>query len=498
MVIKMKKIIMSIIVIGWLFTSCIVTANVYDPDDFHMDLSEFHRAYPTADIYVDDDAPLEWYDETHVRTIQEGLDRSSSDDFVFVYNGIYYESTIWINKSVTLRGENKQTTIIDGNNELPSHIFIKNVKKVKISGFKIRNMAGTGPYLNSSSNITFFNNIFDCVFTAYMDLSHISIIKNIFTENIDLWGCSNSVISDNVFTLENNDGIRSRYGNKNVIKDNSFTNCDTGIYLSECDNAILKGNTITNASDEGIHILCSTNIEITENSLHKNDWGILLRGTNTNNIDIFQNTLDDMTYGIEITTSVCSVSITENILKNCHIGFSTFSRNNILKRNVITDCFYGIFMIFTNQLPTQTGNVITKNMITNNKGYGLYLIGSNDNLITDNHFLDNWNYVLCIANQSDRNIITGNNIIGNNKGIIIDDSSSANIFYRNNFINNNVNAYDAGYNIWYNLVNKRGNYWDDYDGLDSNGDGIGDTPHNIPPRVLFNVDRYPLIEPLNI
>jgi len=23
-------------------------------------------------IYVDDDAPLEWYDETHVKTVQEG------------------------------------------------------------------------------------------------------------------------------------------------------------------------------------------------------------------------------------------------------------------------------------------------------------------------------------------------------------------------------------------------------------------------------------------
>jgi hypothetical protein len=38
-----------------------------------------------------------------------------------------------------------------------------------------------------------------------------------------------------------------------------------------------------------------------------------------------------------------------------------------------------------------------------------------------------------------------------------------------------------------------GNYWSDYNGTDSNGDGIVDTPYIIDDK---NVDHYPLMKPL--
>jgi hypothetical protein len=46
-----------------------------------------------------------------------------------------------------------------------------------------------------------------------------------------------------------------------------------------------------------------------------------------------------------------------------------------------------------------------------------------------------------------------------------------------------VNSWDAGYPFG-------GNYWSDYDGGDSDGDGIGDTPYYIDEG---NVDHYPLM-----
>jgi len=64
-------------------------------------------------IYVDDDASPEWYDETHVRTIQEGIDIASDGDTIFVYSGTYY-GLIIINKTLRLTGEEKSSTIIDG------------------------------------------------------------------------------------------------------------------------------------------------------------------------------------------------------------------------------------------------------------------------------------------------------------------------------------------------------------------------------------------------
>ena len=36
-------------------------------------------------IYVDDDADPDWYDATHVKTIQEGIDNATSGQTIYVY-----------------------------------------------------------------------------------------------------------------------------------------------------------------------------------------------------------------------------------------------------------------------------------------------------------------------------------------------------------------------------------------------------------------------------
>ena len=46
--------------------------------------------------------------------IQDAIDNTSDGDTVFVFNGTYYENVI-INKAINLIGENRNTTIIDGN-----------------------------------------------------------------------------------------------------------------------------------------------------------------------------------------------------------------------------------------------------------------------------------------------------------------------------------------------------------------------------------------------
>jgi hypothetical protein len=78
-------------------------------------------------------------------------------------------------------------------------------------------------------------------------------------------------------------------------------------------------------------------------------------------------------------------------------------------------------------------------------------------------------------------------------------SAENNTFYHNNFINNNNTIYvenanlTAKSNFWDN--GEEGNYWDDYNGTDSDRDGIGDTPYVIN---RDNIDSYPLMAPFDV
>jgi parallel beta-helix repeat protein len=90
-------------------------------------------------------------------------------------------------------------------------------------------------------------------------------------------------------------------------------------------------------------------------------------------------------------------------------------------------------------------------------------------------------------------LINNNTIRDTQTGIYIT-SSKNNTIYHNNFINNINNAYDDLSNFWDDGYTNGGNYWDDYMGVDSNDDGLGDTPHNIPGN--GNLDNYPIYNPI--
>ena len=53
------------------------------------------------------------YVPTDYHTIQEAMNHATSGDIIFVHNGTYYENIV-IDKSVSLIGENRNLTIIDG------------------------------------------------------------------------------------------------------------------------------------------------------------------------------------------------------------------------------------------------------------------------------------------------------------------------------------------------------------------------------------------------
>jgi len=146
------------------------------------------------------------------------------------------------------------------------------------------------------------------------------------------------------------------------------------------------------------------------------------------------------------------------------------------------------------QIASCIRNTIRDCVIRNN-GLGIYLHKSNDSVIVGNKIVDS-SWVGIYVRDSNNNDIH-DNIIADNVwlgGIYIATlSSTFNKLCRNNFINNSMNAQSLGSNTkWDNGA--EGNYWDDYSGVDSNGDGIGDTSYT-----FFNdVDEYPLMEPWSL
>jgi len=111
---------------------------------------------------------------------------------------------------------------------------------------------------------------------------------------------------------------------------------------------------------------------------------------------------------------------------------------------------------------------------------------------------------ILLERNSDRNKIIGNEIKSCSKGIFVRSGSTDNEIYHNNFVDNVEQARDdGGTNYWddgggnnmYKSSVIGGNYWSDYTGSDTNGDGIGEEPYKIPGTAKAQ-DNYPLVEPV--
>ncbi|MFO7678349.1 MAG: PKD domain-containing protein [Thermoplasmatota archaeon] len=95
--------------------------------------------------------------ETYYSTIQQAIDNALDGDTIVIQKGSYIES-IWINKSITIKGENKAYTIIS---PLDQNTFTINADDVILRNITITNSA-TGISLYGShctiANITFLDN----------------------------------------------------------------------------------------------------------------------------------------------------------------------------------------------------------------------------------------------------------------------------------------------------------------------------------------------------
>jgi len=140
-------------------------------------------------------------------TIQEAIDAAVFGETIVVASGVYHEH-IGVDKSLTLKGESCNTTIIDGDGETRIIVVIK-ASEVRFSGFTIRN--GSGGLLLEYSN--------------------------------------DSIIADSIIagTLE---GLSLLFSHNNTIIANMMKDNERGLFLGDSNNNRIYYNNFINNTEQ--------------------------------------------------------------------------------------------------------------------------------------------------------------------------------------------------------------------------------------------------------
>ena len=460
-------------------------------------------------------------------TIQGAINAANPGDTIFVYSGTYKENII-ISKSLSLVAEDRDATIVDGEDD--TSVFYVNADSVSITGFTITN----------SSHHWF--------------VTHAGIV---------LYDSRDCVISNNTFFF-NLIGIHLDQSDNNLVMNNDISGNVAGISLDRSSWNTIVNNQVHNEHG-GIGLVYSTHNKITNNILL--DSYVEIVGNqpehwNTHTIDM-TNTLNGKPVqywknvaggviptgaGQVILANTTDVIVEDQVFDESPVGIQMgFSSGSLIRRNVFhpnnvqgiraqysvgyavegntfMDNSYSMHIIHSsgfsingNSIVGDFDDVSWETGIHLDFTYGVSLeensiLGttiavsmqnSHEITVTDNEMSSNKDAGLK-CQICDNITISGNEFSLNGLGIHLRNVKDS-LICHNSFNGNVVQAFDdKDSNSWDDGYPSAGNYWSDYIGKDEKWgpaqdrqgpDGIGDSPRVIDADTS---DRYPLMAPFHV
>jgi parallel beta-helix repeat protein len=241
-----------------------------------------------------------------------------------------------------------------------------------------------------------------------------------------------------------------------IIQGFTITGGNTGVSFGHTSNCVLT-NCVVNGNVFGVYLAAATSNLVSNNNLNSNGFGIYLDGSSGN-------------------------KLSNNSASNEKGGGGKASLSD------------GIYFFNSNN------NNVTRCDLSNNDNFGVSLYQSKNNVFSYNTISANTQFGVRLREGSDNNNFLLNTFKANKEnGVLIGDSKS-NTFYFNNFVDEKSHFYTQEDNIINSTKELNytfngnpfsgfvGNYYSNYVGTDSDGNGIGDSS--------FGRDKYPLIKPI--
>lgn len=351
--------------------------------------SQQTRSKPTTTIVPDDYEKIQW-----------GIDNATDGDTVFIRAGTYHEHVV-INKSISLIGENKYNTIIDGNGTFSAVIHVT-ADNAKISDFTVQNRhkGDVGIWLEHCRNCTVSGNV----------IRNIGDPSGVRGVGIALDYCRDCTVERNNIN-NNNKGVMLAFSHGCTVHRNSVDNNNkfTGIDIHSCSECMVIRNTLSNNENRGVGMYDSSHCTLKDNNIS---------GSNKN-FGVYGSELPHFVHDIDVSNTINDKPIVYLLNEdNLTVGPTTYpeigylavvNSTNITVEN-LTLKHNGEGVLFAH-----TNDSIMRKTSTFHNGYGIYLVNCDNCTVNENTATNNiygirlWNSHNCM--------VTENTATNNNAGI---------------------------------------------------------------------------------